>query len=324
MTYRVLVVDDYEPWRRQIGSALGDDSRWQVVGEASDGHEAVKKAGDLKPDLILLDLGLPTLTGIDAARRILALDPAARIVFVSEHRSWNIVEVALGTRACGYIVKSDVDADLPSVLEAIVAGRRFLSASVVKPALTRATSGPFDQRPRRHEAAFHSDETSLLDAYSRFIGSALEAGHAAIFIASRSRQAQLERRLQTGGVDSDRAGTEGRYLPLDLEEVLATFMLDGRIDDARLLSAATSLLMRAASAAAGERLRVAVCGDGAGTLWREGRVDEAIRLEQLWDQLARTYNIDVFCGYLTPGSGPDQESDAFRRICGAHSSVHAR
>jgi DNA-binding NarL/FixJ family response regulator len=323
LTYRVLVVDDYEPWRRQVGSALRSDSRWQVVGEASDGHEAVELAGALKPDLILLDLGLPTLTGIDAARRILALDPAVRIVFLSEHRSWDIVQVALGTGACGYVVKSDVDADLPSVLEGIVAGRRFLSASVVKPALTRATSGPFDQRPRRHQAAFYSDETSLLDAYSRFIGSALEAGHAAILVASRSRQEQLERRLQAEGVDSDRARTEGRYLPLNLEEALATFMLGGRVDDARFLSAATALLMRAASAAAGERLLVAACGDGAGTLWREGRVEEAIRLEQLWDQLARTYNIDVFCGYLAPASGPGQESDAFTRICAEHSCVHA-
>jgi DNA-binding NarL/FixJ family response regulator len=324
LTYRVLIVDDYEPWRRHAGSTLGNDLRWQIVGEASDGLEAVEKAGALKPDLILLDLGLPTLTGIEAARRILALDPGARIVFLSEHRSWDIVEVALGTRARGYIVKSDVGADLPSVLAAIVDGRRFISASIVKPALTRATSDPLDQRTRRHEAGWYADETSLLDDYARFSGSALEAGHAALFVGTRSRQEQLERRLQARGLDSDRARQEGRYLPLDLEERLSAFMLDGRIDDTRFLSTATSLLMNAASAAAGKRLRVAACGDGAGTLWSEGKVEEAIRLEQLWDQLARRYNIDVFCGYVTPALSRDEERDVFERICAEHSSVRTR
>jgi DNA-binding NarL/FixJ family response regulator len=322
LTYRVLIVDDHELWRRQVGSTLRNDLRWQIAGEASDGLEAVEKAGVLKPDLILLDLGLPTLTGIEAAQRIFALDPGSRIVFLSEHRSWDIVEVALGTRACGYIVKSDVGGDLASVLAAIVDGRRFISASVVKPALTRATSDPLDQRTRRHEAGVYSDETSLLDDYAAFAGSALEAGYAALFVGTRSRQEQIERRLRARGLDSYRARKEGRYLPLDLEQVLATFMLEGWLDDARFISAATSLLMSAASAAAGTRLRVAACGDGAGTLWLAGRVDDAIRLEQLWDQLARTYNIDVFCGYLTPRH--DQDGDAFQRICAEHSSVRTR
>ena len=324
VTYRVLIVDDYELWRRHVVSALGNDLRWQIVGEASDGLEAVEKADALKPDLILLDVGLPTLTGIEAARRILALDPGARIVFLSEHRSWDIIEVALRTRACGYIVKSDVRPDLPSVLEAIVGGRRFISASVVQAALMRPMSEPFDQKTRRHEAGSYSDERSLLDDYAGFVGSALEAGHAAIYVGTRSRQDPVERRLQARGLDIARARKEGRYLSLDLEEVLSSFMLDGRFDDARFLSAATSLIMRAASAAAGARLRVAVCGDGASALWNEGRVDEAIRLEQLWDQLVRTYHIDVFCGYLTPAPGLDHESDVFQRICAAHSAVHAR
>jgi DNA-binding NarL/FixJ family response regulator len=324
LTYRVLIVDDYELWRRHIDSALRNDPRWEVVGQAADGPEAVEKARDLEPDLILLDVGLPTLTGIEAARRILAHDPGARIVFLSEQRAWDIVEAALSTRARGYIVKSDVGSDLPSVLEAIVDGRRFVSASVVGPALTRTTSESVGQKTRRHEAAFHSDETSLLDDYARFVASALEAGHAAIFVGSSSRREQIHRRLQARGLDSDYAIKEGRYLPLNLEDVLSTFMLDGRLDDARLLSSATALLVKAASAAAAKHLRVAVCGDGAYTLWREGRVDEVIRLEQLWDQLARTYNIDVFCAYLMPPPSRDRDSDIFQRICAEHSAVHTR
>ena len=98
MKYRVLVVEDHEWWRRYISSALEQTSHWEVVGAVSDGIEAVQKARDLKPDLILLDIGLPSLDGIEAARRMLAHDPSPRILFVSEQQSLDIAEVALGTR----------------------------------------------------------------------------------------------------------------------------------------------------------------------------------------------------------------------------------
>jgi hypothetical protein len=83
--------------------------------------------------------------------------------------------------------------------------------------------------------------------------------------------------------------------------MLASFLTEGVFDEARFLSAATSLLMKAGSAAMGKELRIAVCGDGASTFGREGKTDAAVRVEQLWDQLARTYNIDVLCGYMLPG-----------------------
>ena len=322
LTHRVLVVDDYEAWRRHVCTLLQTDGRWRIVGEASDGPEAVEKARALEPDLILLDVGLPTLTGIEAARRILALHPDARIVFLSEHRSWDVVEAALGTRARGYIVKSDVGSDLPTVLQAIADGKRFISTSALEPALRRIEE-PSSQTARSHEAAFHLDETSVIDDYARFAGSALEAGHAVILVASQSRQHEIRRRLQARGLDSECAILEGRYLELDPAGLLSTFMIDGVIDDARFLSAATALIMKAGSAATGKLPRVAAVGDGASTLWSAGKVDEALRLEELWDQLARTYTIDVFCGYMAPGSRHD-EDDVFRRICAAHSALHTR
>jgi DNA-binding NarL/FixJ family response regulator len=261
LTYRVLVVDDYELWRRHVRSALHGDPRWRIVGEASDGLEAIQEARVLKPDLILLDVGLPAMTGIEAARRILTLEPGARIVFLSEHRSWDVVEAALATRAHGYIVKSDVGGDLPSALQAIVDGRRFISASVVEPALRRATHEHF-RVAHRHEAVFHSDEASLLEEYARCAGSALASGHAVLLAASPSRLDRIGRLLQARGLDSDRVVVEGRYTPLDVTAMLASFLTEGVFDEARFLSAATSLLMKAGSAAMGKELRIAVCGDG--------------------------------------------------------------
>jgi DNA-binding NarL/FixJ family response regulator len=138
LIYRVFVVDDYEPWRRHIESALRASPRWQVVGEAADGLDAVHKAQVLRPDLILLDIGLPVLNGIEAARQILALDADRRILFLSENRSRAVVEAALGTGAPGYVLKSDAGRDLLSAMEAVVEGQRFISRSIRVFALPRA------------------------------------------------------------------------------------------------------------------------------------------------------------------------------------------
>lgn len=108
-----------------------------VVGEAADGLDAVEKAEALRPDLILLDVGLPTLNGIEAARRILALDPDTRILFLSENQSWDVVEAALGVGGPGYVLKSDAGRDLLSAMEAVVEGQRFISRSLTGRGLVR-------------------------------------------------------------------------------------------------------------------------------------------------------------------------------------------
>jgi DNA-binding NarL/FixJ family response regulator len=104
--------------------------RLRIVGEASDGLEAVQKAQELQPDLILLDIGLPMLNGIEAARRIRELSPKSKILYVSEDRSLDFVEEALRTGAAGYVVKSDAGSELLSAVDAVLLGKRFVSASL--------------------------------------------------------------------------------------------------------------------------------------------------------------------------------------------------
>jgi DNA-binding NarL/FixJ family response regulator len=127
---RVLVVDDYEPWRSYFATMLRERLGLQVIGEASDGLEAVQRAQELQPDLILLDIGLPTLNGIEAARRIQAVSPASKILFVSENRSADIAQEALSTGAGGYVLKSDAAGELLPAIKAVLEGKRFISASL--------------------------------------------------------------------------------------------------------------------------------------------------------------------------------------------------
>jgi DNA-binding NarL/FixJ family response regulator len=123
---QVLVVDDFEPFRRFAHTTL-QETELQVVGEASDGLEAVRKAEELQPDLIMLDIGLPFLNGIEAARQIRKLSPESKIIFVTQESSVDVVEEALSSGAMGYIVKTHAASDLLAAVEAVREGRTFVS-----------------------------------------------------------------------------------------------------------------------------------------------------------------------------------------------------
>jgi len=125
---RVLVVEDSEPFRRFICSTLGKRPELQIVGEVSDGLEAVHKVEELQPDLILLDIGLPTLNGIDAARRIRKVAPHSKILFVSQESSTDVAQEALDLGALGYVVKAHAGRELLVAVEAVRQGRQFVSA----------------------------------------------------------------------------------------------------------------------------------------------------------------------------------------------------
>jgi DNA-binding NarL/FixJ family response regulator len=123
----VLVVEDFAAFRQFITTTLASMSGLQVIGEVSDGLEAVQKALDLQPDLILLDIGLPSLDGIEAARRIRKLVPASKIIFVTQESSVDVVQVAVDLGANGYVVKAQAGRDLVAAVEAVLSGKSFFS-----------------------------------------------------------------------------------------------------------------------------------------------------------------------------------------------------
>jgi DNA-binding NarL/FixJ family response regulator len=124
---RVVVVEDFLPFRQYICKTLAKLPEVQVICEAPDGLEVVKAAGDLKPDLILLDIGLPMLNGLQAARQIRKLAPESKIIFVSQESSPDIVQEALNLGARGYVVKTRAEIDLLLAVEAVLEGRNFVS-----------------------------------------------------------------------------------------------------------------------------------------------------------------------------------------------------
>ena len=133
---RTLVVDDFEPFRRFVCSTLERRPELQVIGEASDGLEAVHKAEELRPDLILLDIGLPTLDGVEAAHRISKVVPSATILFLSQETDADVVAAALSNGAGGYVLKLDANRELLPAVESVLRGQRFISTGVTPPHTT--------------------------------------------------------------------------------------------------------------------------------------------------------------------------------------------
>jgi DNA-binding NarL/FixJ family response regulator len=157
---RVLVVDDYKDWRHQVCLLLQARQGWEVIGEVSDGAEAIRKAKELKPDVILLDVGLPGSNGIEAARRIRQLSPDSKIIFLSQDNSLEMVQAALSTGAHGYVYKARAQSDLLPAIDAGLRGEQFVTSTLKG---YRFTDSPGAKAPKRHDVQFYFDDTVLLD-----------------------------------------------------------------------------------------------------------------------------------------------------------------
>jgi DNA-binding NarL/FixJ family response regulator len=321
---RVLVVDDFEPWRRHVASTLGQNPRWQIVGEAANGPDAIEKATDLQPDLILLDVGLPNVNGLDAARRILARDPSLRILFVSEQQAWEVAEDALCSGARGYICKSDAGRELSPAVEAIAAGRRFVGERFGGRRVEGRRGHPGSPNGHRHEALYYSSDAPLLEQWASIAENALRTNATFLLLATDSHEDTLQSMLQDRGVNIGRAARAGQYVSLRADETLSKFMVGDRVDETRFWSSVTSVMLSAVRGSTAAPPHVIACGECAPTLCAQGKAEAAIRLEQLWDEVTRTYRLDTFCGYSSEGCQCADADHVRGEISAAHTATYAR
>ena len=334
---RVLVVDDFEPFRRFVAKVLQQQPELQIICEVSDGLEAVQKAEEMQPDLVLLDIGLPNLNGIEAAQRIHKLSPKSKILFVSQETSTNLVQGALASGGSGYVLKMNARKELLTAVNAVLGGKRFIGASVNdftdpkdEQTADRSRSEVVAPRPsqnvtitRRHEAGFYSDDRFALDDLTQFIGAALKVGNATIVVATKPHRDSLLTRFQAYGLDIGTAIEQGRYIALDAADTLSTFMFNGMPDLVRFLKLFGDLVVTASKAAKADQARVVIFGEMCNLLWAQGNAEAAIQIEKLGNQLVQTYDLDILCGYSL-GSVQRMDSHDLQRICAEHSAVHSR
>ncbi len=317
----IFVVDDFEPFRRFVCPILESKAGLRIIGEASDGLEAVKKIEELQPDLILLDIGLPGLNGMEIIRRVGKLAPHAKILFVSQESSFDVVHECLRLGALGYVHKQRAASEILEAIESVLAGSEFVSSSLKTHEYLQRLNV---QSPRRHEVVFCSSDTVLLESFTGFIVGAQKAGSPTIVIATKSHLYDVFHRLRAQDVVVEQAIERGSFLPLDVSEVLPRFMVDDMPDPVRFFKNVTSLLETVAKAATGEHTRIAVCGEGVSVLLEQGKAEAALRLEQFWNLLGRRFELDTLCMYQSESFDRMEDDLVLQSICAEHSATHSR
>jgi DNA-binding NarL/FixJ family response regulator len=143
---RILVADDHDLLRRGLKAILGARPGWEICGEAHTGREAVAMAGQLKPDIVVLDICMPELNGVEATRQIRKLSPRTEVLILSVHHSEHLIRDILEAGARGYVVKSDSDSDLVTAIESL-ANRKPFFTSYATEMLVSGYSGELNQPP---------------------------------------------------------------------------------------------------------------------------------------------------------------------------------
>jgi CheY-like chemotaxis protein len=307
----------------------------QFITEVGDGLQAVEKARELQPDLILTDIGLPSLNGIEAARWIKILSPRSKLIFVSQEFAVDVVREAFGVGASGYVVKTDVGGELLAAVDAVLAGKHFVSnrfagqdvfgtTDGLIPDLKIPTVSPRLHSRSLHEVLFYSGQSAFLETVSQFLGSALKAGDTTVVIVRNSKREPLVHRLQEMGLDIPALIEEGRYISLDPTQVLAAFMVEGLPERNRFQKVADGIIQPAAKALKSEHTRVVICGECAPLLWSQGNAEAALTLEQLWNEIAELSAIHCLCAYQAASFEGAVGRDVQERVRHEHSGVYFR
>jgi DNA-binding NarL/FixJ family response regulator len=315
--FRLLVVDDYEPFRRVVRLIVELRNELQIIGEAADGLECIRKAQRLQPDVILLDIDLPKLNGIKAARRIRQLAPRARILFFSVESSSDIVAEAFNAGGDGYIQKLHVWSELLIGIDSLLSGERFVGGG-----LEWNTDEHTDQVTGGvHEMIGYSEDADLMERLISFVAAALTANNSAIVAVTKPHRVGLINKLRELGIGVDGSIERGRLIILDASEMLSMFMVGGRPKRSLFLEGFRTLINSALKAATAVHPRVSIFGECCGLLYADGHRDAAIAVEKMGNELLRTGRVEILCSYRMPDGGGQEDESAFVRICAEHSEV---
>jgi DNA-binding NarL/FixJ family response regulator len=338
---RVLNVEDFLPFQKMIGWVLQQMPNLEVVGTAADGVEAIQKAQELQSDLIIMDIGLPKLNGLEAAREILKVSPQCKVIFLTQEASVGVIENAFQLGARGYVIKDRLVKELSLAVRAVLDGKRFVSSGIVPDSsvslfdselestqnfnkeIKSATLPAQPSQARCHELQVYSNETILLDSAARFVKAAIGNGESVLLMAGETVRSSLFLSLQPDGIDRVAVAQRGSYISLDAREMISLFMVNGMPDAVRFVELLGGLFAAAAEAAPEESRNVAAFCECASLLWAEGKTQAAFRVEQLYNEVASRYQVKLLCAYSVANFDCDQDFEYIQKLCLQHSAVHS-
>jgi hypothetical protein len=230
--------------------------------------------------------------------------------------SSDVVREGFSAGGSGYIYKLNLGSELLSAIETVLRGTEFVGSDLGFAQTAR--------HHRSHEMLIYSEEKFLLENFTRFTAAALRAGKPAIVVATKSQLDSLLQSLNAEGVDATAASQSGAFIPLEVTETLSAFMVNDLPDPVRFVNVATDLIRAAAKGATGAPRGVSACGVCAPFLWAEGKIDAAVWLERLWNNLAKEYELDILCAYASSSFQDGKDERAFKNICAEHTAVSSR
>jgi DNA-binding NarL/FixJ family response regulator len=290
---------------------LQSSQQYEVLGEAADGMEAIQRAKDLQPDLILLDIGLPKLNGMAAAQEIRQVAPLAKLLFVTMESSREVIKQAFRVGAHGYLHKMRFQLDLMSAIEGVLAGSRFLNGDL---AIGNAIAH------RKHEVHFYSDENLILQRAARLIGASLKMDGVAVALTTPAHREDLAERLAAQSVDVSSAMRKGTYVCVDAMEAISTITSNGVPDSAEFFALLNEALQPAAKATGQDTPHVVVFGECCGLLHAAGHHDVCVDIEKAGNDMTRGPRTHVMCAYpVRPETAPTP--DRLEPIALLHASI---
>jgi DNA-binding NarL/FixJ family response regulator len=304
---RILIVDDFAPWRSHLRSLLGTQAGLKVVAEAAKASDAISDAERLQPDVILLDISLPDMSGIKAAPRILEVAKQSKILFLSSDSHNDMIDIALSTGCMGYVAKADTSSELLNGIAAVLRGERFISRQI------QAAS------TRPHVVEFYRDDSHFAGSACEFVAAALRDGESVIALATPLHLQLLNERLLQRGISVSNLCQHDQYISLDAMPFAEVIGREG-VDRSKIISVAESLVERAMAAANGGK-KVSVFGEVVGLLTSAGNFDAAMQLEALWSEIAKKRSLSVLCAYPASYFQGNQNSAQYADLCAQHSSV---
>jgi CheY-like chemotaxis protein len=317
----VLIVDDQARFRRMVRSLIESQPEYRVCGEAGDGIEAVEKVHQLHPDLVLMDINMPRMNGLEATRIIRRESPDCNVIIVTQNDAMVAREQARIVDANGFVTKSDLIRDLLPEMGRVVMEN---NGSLDETRNAAANGEPWcglltGAAPRDHIVQLYQDQQFLNRAVCRFAAAAIANGEGVILVPTIAHWDAFRPRLESEGVDVQAAEKRGQLTIVDADNLLPTFMRDGMPDSPVFMGLAANVVSQARGE--GRYPKVRWWGEMVNILWERGDVAASMNLEDLFDQLAHEQDISIFCSFSMDNFNGDVHARMLPRLSENHSHL---